>query len=48
LINWESLCGRAGTTQHLVDMGGNYLNTGFAMGRMLLTMAAGFAELSEI
>jgi DNA invertase Pin-like site-specific DNA recombinase len=30
---------------HLVDMGGQSLNTGSAMGRMFLTMCAGFAEL---
>ena len=38
---------RAGTTLHLVDMGGTCLNTGSAMGRMFLTMAAGFAELER-
>lgn len=38
---------QAGTTLHLVDMGGTCLNTGSAMGRMFLTMAAGFAELER-
>ena len=38
---------RAGTALHLVDMGGTCLNTGSAMGRMFLTMAAGFAELER-
>ena len=38
---------RAGTTLHLVDMGGTCLNTGSAMGRMFLSMAAGFAELER-
>lgn len=30
---------------HLVDLGGKTLNTASAMGRMFLTVAAGFAEL---
>jgi DNA invertase Pin-like site-specific DNA recombinase len=32
---------------HLVDMNGMALSTGSAMGRMFLTMAAGFAELER-
>jgi DNA invertase Pin-like site-specific DNA recombinase len=35
---------RAGVELHLVDMGGMSLNTSSAMGRMMLTMLAGFAE----
>ena len=38
---------RAGITLHLVDMGGASLNTTSAMGRMLLTCMAGFAELER-
>ncbi len=32
---------------HLVDMGGLAMSTGSAMGRMILTMMAGFAELER-
>jgi DNA invertase Pin-like site-specific DNA recombinase len=35
---------KAGLILHLIDMGGASLNTASAMGRMLLTMMAGFAE----
>ena len=45
LVRWRYRC--AGTTLHLFDMGGTCLNTGSAMGRMFLTMAAGFAELER-
>ena len=38
--------GRAGVVLHLIDMGGASLNTASAMGRMLLTLMAGFAELN--
>lgn len=38
---------RAGVSLHLVDMGGQTLNTGSAMGRMFLTMTAAFAELER-
>lgn len=38
---------RAGVALHLVDMGGQTINTGSAMGRMFLTMMAGFAELER-
>lgn len=36
-----------GVALHLVDMGGSALNTGSGMGRMFLTIAAGFAELER-
>jgi len=38
---------KAGITLHLVDMGGQSLNTSSAMGRMMLTMMAGFAEMER-
>jgi DNA invertase Pin-like site-specific DNA recombinase len=38
---------RAGVVLHLIDMGGASLNTASAMGRMLLTCMAGFAELER-
>lgn len=38
---------RAGVGLHLVDMGGQSLNTSSAMGRMMLTMMAGFAEFER-
>lgn len=38
---------RTGVSLHLVDMGGQTLNTGSAMGRMFLTMTAAFAELER-
>jgi len=38
---------RAGITLHLIDMGGASINTASAMGRMLLTTIAGFAELER-
>lgn len=37
----------AGVTLHLVDMGGQSLNTSSAMGRMMLTMMAAFAEFER-
>ena len=37
----------AGVSLHLVDMGGQAINTGSAMGRFFLTMMAGFAELER-
>ena len=40
---WE----KAGIALHLIDMGGATINTGSAMGRMFLTMMAGFAELER-
>ncbi len=36
-----------GLTLHLVDMGGQSLNTSSAMGRMMLTMMAAFAEFER-
>jgi DNA invertase Pin-like site-specific DNA recombinase len=38
---------RKGVSVHLVDMGGQSLNTGSAMGRMMLTMLAGFAQFER-
>ncbi|MEW6735646.1 MAG: recombinase family protein [Acidobacteriota bacterium] len=38
---------RAGIALHLVDMGGQTLNTASAMGRFFLSMAAAFAELER-
>jgi DNA invertase Pin-like site-specific DNA recombinase len=38
---------RAGVALHLVDMGGQTLNTASAMGRFFLNMMAGFAELER-
>lgn len=40
---WE----KADVAMHLVDLNGMPLSTGSAMGRMFLTMAAGFAELER-
>lgn len=36
-----------GFTLHLTDMGGQNLNTGSAMGRMMLTLLASFAEFEK-
>ena len=38
---------KSGIALHLVDMGGTSLNTGSAMGRMMLTMMAGFAQFER-
>ena len=38
---------KTGIALHLVDMGGTSLNTGSAMGRMLLTLMAGFAQFER-
>lgn len=38
---------RTGISLHLVDMGGASMNTGSAIGRMMLTMMAGFAEFER-
>lgn len=38
---------RSGIAMHLVDVGGQTINTSTAMGRMFLTMMAGFAELER-
>src|SRR5215469_16351085 len=40
---WEE----AGIALHLVDMGGQSVNTASSMGKMLLTMLAGFAEFER-
>lgn len=37
----------AGISLHLVDMGGQSVNTGSSMGKMMLTMLAGFAEFER-
>ncbi len=38
---------KAGIALHLIDVGGATINTSTAMGRMFLTMMAGFAELER-
>jgi len=38
---------KAGITLHLIDMGGQTLSSSGAMGRMMLTMMAAFAELER-
>lgn len=38
---------KKGIALHLLDLGGNSLDTSSAMGRMFLTMASGFAELER-
>lgn len=38
---------RAGVALHLADMGGSSIDTSGAMGRMFLTMMAGFAEMER-
>ncbi len=38
---------KAAVSVHLIDMGGASLDTSSAMGRMFLTMAAGFAEMER-
>jgi DNA invertase Pin-like site-specific DNA recombinase len=38
---------KAGIALHVLDMGGQSINTASAMGRMFLTMVAGFAELER-
>jgi len=40
---WE----RAGIVLHLVDMGGQSVNKASSMGKMLITILAGFAELER-
>jgi len=37
----------AGISLHLVDMGGQSINTGSSMGKMVITMLAGFAEMER-
>jgi DNA invertase Pin-like site-specific DNA recombinase len=38
---------KAGIALHLIDLGGQSVNTASAMGRMMLTMMAGFAEMER-
>lgn len=46
-LNQTRAWDKAGVALHLLDMGGQTLNTASAMGRMFLTVAAGFAELER-
>lgn len=46
-LNQTRTWDRAGVALHLVDMGGQTLNTATAMGRMFLTMTAAFAEFER-
>lgn len=46
-LNQTKSWDRAGIAFHVLDMGGQAINTASAMGRMFLTMAAGFAELER-
>lgn len=46
-LNQTRAWDKAGIALHFVDMGGQALNTGSAMGRMFLTMTAAFAELER-
>lgn len=46
-LNQTRAWDKDGVALHLVDMGGTTINTGSAMGRMFLTMCAGFAELER-
>ena len=46
-LNQTKAWDKAGVALHLVDMGGQTLNTATAMGRFFLGMMAGFAELER-
>ena len=46
-LNQTRVWDRAGIVLHLVDMGGQTLNTATALGRMFFTMTAAFAELER-
>lgn len=46
-LNQTKAWDKAGVALHLVDMGGQTLNTASAMGRFFLNMMAGFAELER-
>lgn len=46
-LNTASTWDKAGVALHLVDMGGQTLNTGSAMGKMFFTLTAAFAELER-
>jgi DNA invertase Pin-like site-specific DNA recombinase len=46
-LNQTKAWDKGGVALHLVDMGGQALNTASAMGRFFLSMMAGFAELER-
>jgi DNA invertase Pin-like site-specific DNA recombinase len=46
-LNQTKAWDKAGVALHLVDMGGQALNTASAMGRFFLNVMAGFAELER-
>ncbi len=46
-LHWTQAFEKQGLTLHLTDMGGQNLNTGSAMGRMMLTLLAAFAEFEK-
>lgn len=46
-LNQTRIWDKAGIALHLVDMGGQTLNTATAMGRFFLNIMAGFAELER-
>lgn len=46
-LSTTALWDKQGIALHLVDMGGQSLNTGSAMGRMMLTLLAGFAQFER-
>ena len=46
-LNTAGTWDKAGVALHLVDMGGQTINTGSAMGRMFFTLTAAFAELER-
>jgi site-specific DNA recombinase len=46
-LNTVDAWDQAGVSLHLIDMGGASIDTASAMGRMFLTMAAGFAEMER-
>jgi DNA invertase Pin-like site-specific DNA recombinase len=46
-LNQTRAWDKAGVALHLVDMGGQTINTASAMGRFFLNMMAGFAELER-
>ncbi|GBF33362.1 integrase [Desulfocucumis palustris] len=46
-LNRTKIWEKAGISLHLVDMGGQTINTATAMGKMFITIMAGFAELER-
>lgn len=46
-LHWTRAWDKAGVALHLVDVGGQSINTATPMGRMMITMMAGFAELER-